>query len=88
MLGEGRLAAILVIIVVIVKKAIGVVERLEVIIVNIMVQLSNLGSRLRGGVVERLDHKKDDQGDDNCHEHNDNGDKRLGAALFGGGGLR
>ena len=88
LLGEGRLAAILVIIVVIVKKAIGVVERLEVIIVNIMVQLSNLGSRLRGGVVERLDHKKDDQGDDNCHEHNDNGDKRLGAALFGGGGLR
>ena len=87
LLGEGRLAAILVIIVVIVKKAIGVVERLEVIIVNIMVQLSNLGSRLRGGVVERLDHKKDDQGDDNCHEHNDNGDKRLGAALFGGGGL-
>ena len=77
LLGEGRLAAILVIIVVIVKKAIGVVERLEVIIVNIMVQLSNLGSRLRGGVVERLDHKKDDQGDDNCHEHNDNGDKRL-----------
>ena len=26
----------------------------QVIIVNIMVQLSNLGSRLRGGVVERL----------------------------------
>ena len=52
-----------------------------------MVQLSYLGSRLRGGVVERLDHKENDQGDDDCHQHNDNGDKRPSAALFGGGGL-
>ena len=52
-----------------------------------MVQLSYLGSRLRGGVVERLDHKENDQGDDDRHQHNDNGDKRPGAALFGSGGL-
>ena len=49
---------------VIVVEAIGVAERLEVISVNIMVQLSNLGSRLRGSGVERLDHKENDQGDD------------------------
>ena len=52
-----------------------------------MVQLSYLGSRLRGGVVERSDRKEDDQGDDDRHQHNDNGDKRPGAALFGSGGL-
>ena len=52
-----------------------------------MVQLSYLGGRLRGGVVERLDHKENDQGDDDRHQHNDNGDKRPGAALFGSGGL-
>ena len=88
LLGEGRFAAILVVIVVIVKKAIGVVERLKVIIVNIVVQLGNLGSGLRGSVVERLDYKEDDQGDDDCQQHNDNGDKRPGSALFCGGGLR
>ena len=52
-----------------------------------MVQLNYLGSRLRGGVVERSDCKEDDQGDDDRHQHNDNGDKRPGAALFGSGGL-
>ena len=52
-----------------------------------MVQLSYRGSRLRGGVVERLDHKENDQGDDDRHQHNNNGDKRPGAALFGSGGL-
>ena len=52
-----------------------------------MVQLRYLGSRLRGGAVERLDHKENDQGDDDRHQHNDNGDKRPGAALFGSGGL-
>ena len=88
LLGEGCFAASLVLVViVIVVKAIGVAERLEVIIVNIVVQLGNLGSRLRGGVVERFDHKEDDQGDDDCHQRNDNGDKRPGAALFGSGGL-
>lgn len=56
-----------------------------------MVQLSYLGSRLRGGVVERLDRKENDQGDDDCHQHNDNGDKRpvplfLGAGVCGEAG--
>ena len=52
-----------------------------------MVQLNYLGSRLRGGVVERFDHKEDDQGDDDRHQHNDNGDKWSGAALLGSGRL-
>ena len=87
LLGEGCFAVIAVIVVIVVE-AIGVVERLKVVGVDIMVQLGNLGRRLRSSVVERLDHKKDDQGDDDCHQHNDNGDKRLGAAFFGGGGPR
>ena len=89
LLGEGCLAAslVLLVITVIVLKAIGVAERFEVIGVNIVVQLGNLGGRLRDSVAERLDHKENDQGDDDCHQHNDNGDKQLGAALFGGGGL-
>ena len=48
LLGEGCFAArVVLIVIVIVVKAIGVAERLEVIIVNIVVQLGNLGSRLR-----------------------------------------
>ena len=84
LLGEGCFAVIIIVVV----KAIEVAEGLKVISVDIMVQLGNLGSRLRGSVVERLDHKENDQGDDDCHQHNDNGDKRLGSALFCGGGLR
>ena len=87
LLGERRFAAILVVIVIIVVQAVGIAEGLKVIVIIVVVRLGCLCSRLRGGVVERFDHKEDDQGDDDCHQHNDNGDKRAGAALFGSWGL-